>query len=63
MYSPFYKKNFPEIKEENKKNIDTTLLLIDDEAENASINTKHNKGEITKINEGIRLILKKAIRY
>ncbi|MDC3172346.1 Z1 domain-containing protein [Alphaproteobacteria bacterium] len=48
-----------EIKEANKKNIDTTLLLIDDEADNASINTKYDKGEITKINEGIRLILKK----
>jgi len=48
-----------EIKYENHTNIDTTLLLIDDEADNASINTKYDKGEITKINEGIRSILRK----
>lgn len=37
--------------------IDHPLLLIDDEADNASINTKKQKGEVTRINEGIRAIL------
>jgi Z1 domain len=34
------------------------VLLIDDEADNASINTKKNPDEATKINEQIRQILK-----
>ena len=38
-------------------NIEHPLLMIDDEADNASINTKKKKGEVTKINEGIRAIL------
>ena len=42
---------------ENK--LDLPLLLIDDEADNASINTKIDKNEITAINLGIREILKK----
>ena len=33
------------------------LLLIDDEADNASINTKSKQNAITRINEGIRDIL------
>ena len=33
------------------------LLLIDDEADNASINTKYSKDEITKINGQIRDLL------
>ena len=37
--------------------IEHPLLLIDDEADNASINTKKQKGEVTRINEGIRAIL------
>ncbi|MCR9283525.1 MAG: Z1 domain-containing protein [Rhodobacteraceae bacterium] len=34
--------------------IDQPMLLIDDEADNASINTKYSKDEITKINGQIR---------
>ena len=37
----------------------TPLLLIDDEADNASINTRYDKGEITAINNGVRAILNK----
>ena len=42
--------------------IEHPLLLIDDEADNASINTKSKKGEVTKINSGIREILKQFSR-
>ena len=35
----------------------TSLLVIDDEADNASINTKKDTSETTRINEGIRDIL------
>ena len=34
------------------------MLLIDDEADNASINTKHGKGEVTRINGQIRDLLR-----
>lgn len=37
--------------------LNTQLLLIDDEADYASINTKHEKGDITAINNNIRKIL------
>lgn len=37
--------------------IDLPLLLIDDEADNASINTKKNPGETTAINKAIRDLL------
>ncbi len=37
--------------------IDVPLLLIDDEADNASINTRSNPNEITAINKGIRDLL------
>lgn len=37
--------------------IDVPLLLIDDEADNASINTKQKPGQVTAINRGIRDIL------
>jgi hypothetical protein len=37
--------------------VDAPMLLIDDEADNASINTKHGKGEVTKINGQIRDLL------
>ena len=33
------------------------MLLIDDEADNASINTAYKRGAITKINSQIRKIL------
>jgi hypothetical protein len=38
--------------------IDQPMLLIDDEADNASINTKYSKEEVTKINGQIRDLLK-----
>ncbi len=38
--------------------IDLPLLLIDDEADNASINTRQNPGETTAINRAIRDLLK-----
>lgn len=38
--------------------IDVPLLLIDDEADNASINTKLKPGQVTAINQGIRGLLK-----
>lgn len=37
--------------------IDQPMLLIDDEADNASINTKYGKEEITRINSQIRELL------
>lgn len=42
---------------ENNCKDDASLLLIDDEADNASINVKYDKGEISKINGQIRKIL------
>ena len=36
-----------------------SLLLIDDEADNASINTSGDKKRVTRINEGIRDLLVK----
>ncbi len=47
-------------KEQGGQNLlDLPLLLIDDEADNASVNTKAHKEEITKINELIRSILRR----
>jgi hypothetical protein len=37
---------------------DLPLLLIDDEADNASINVRYGKGEVTRINAQIRALLK-----
>jgi hypothetical protein len=37
--------------------VDVPMLVIDDEADNASINTKHGKGEVTRINGQIRDLL------
>ncbi len=39
------------------KKIDLPMLLIDDEADNASINTKKDKSEVTAINKCIRKLL------
>src|SRR5690606_4100046 len=39
------------------KRLSGPLLLIDDEADYASINTKHHKEEVTKTNECIRNLL------
>lgn len=41
----------------NNKKLDGPLLLIDDEADYATVNTKHHKDEITSTNEGIRNLL------
>lgn len=38
--------------------VDAPMLLIDDEADNASINTKHGKREVTRINGQIRDLLR-----
>lgn len=43
--------------------IDRSLLMIDDEADNASINTKNSDVEATAINNGIRNMLKLFTRY
>jgi len=43
---------------ETGKKLEGPLLLIDDEADYASINTKHHKEEVTKTNEAIRDILR-----
>ena len=53
-------KYFASYQEEGK--IDLPLLLIDDEADNASINTRKEVDEITKTNAGIRNILSKFTR-
>ncbi|MEH6639256.1 MAG: Z1 domain-containing protein [Porticoccaceae bacterium] len=42
---------------ENDIKLDGPLLLIDDEADYASINTKHHKEKVTKTNEYIRQLL------
>lgn len=39
------------------RKIDLPMLLIDDEADNASVNTKKDKSEVTAINKGIRKLL------
>jgi len=41
-----------------KDKIESPLLLIDDEADNASINTQYSRNEVTKINDQIRRLLK-----
>lgn len=41
----------------NGKKMDVPLLLIDDEADYASINTKHHKEEVTATNDAIRKLL------
>jgi hypothetical protein len=40
-----------------RKTIDTPMLLIDDEADNASINVAYSKDEVAKINSLIRTLL------
>lgn len=39
------------------KSIDTPMLLIDDEADNASINVRYGKDEVSRINDQIRKLL------
>lgn len=39
------------------QSVDAPMLLIDDEADNASINIKHGKGEVARINGQIRMLL------
>jgi len=40
------------------RSVDVPMLLIDDEADNASINTRHGSGEVTRINGLIRDLLR-----
>ena len=42
---------------EKGERLNTQLLFIDDEADYASINTKHERGDVTAINNNIRKIL------
>jgi hypothetical protein len=42
---------------ENNVKLDNPLLLIDDEADYATVNTKHHKDDITSTNKGIRNLL------
>jgi len=42
---------------ENGKKMEVPLLLIDDEADYASINTKHHREEVTATNDAIRKLL------
>ncbi|MGQ4277608.1 Z1 domain-containing protein [Pseudidiomarina sp. E22-M8] len=44
------------------RTISQPMLLIDDEADYASINTKHSKNDVTAINEGIRKLLSTSSR-
>lgn len=50
-------KNFHFLNPDAGKKLDGPLLLIDDEADYASINTKHHKEEVTRTNEYIRKLL------
>ena len=47
----------------NGAELDGPMLLIDDEADNASVNTNANPNQITAINERIRQILKTCRQY
>ena len=51
-------KDFHFLNPETGKKLEGPLLLIDDEADYASINTKHHKEEVTKTNEYIRKLLR-----
>ncbi|MEI9990203.1 MAG: Z1 domain-containing protein [Rhizomicrobium sp.] len=42
--------------------VDTPMLVIDDEADNASINIGHDKGEVSRINGHIRSLLRMFAR-
>jgi len=50
-------KDYHFLSPENGKKMDAPLLLIDDEADYASINTKHHKEEVTATNDAIRNLL------
>lgn len=51
-------KDYHFLNPETGKKLDGPLLLIDDEADYASINTKHHRDEVTKTNDYIRKILR-----
>lgn len=51
-------KDYHFLNPETGKKLEGPLLLIDDEADYASINTKHHKEEVTKTNEYIRKLLR-----
>lgn len=50
-------KDYHYLEPDNGKKMDAPLLLIDDEADYASINTKHHKEEVTATNDAIRNLL------
>ncbi|QDT33929.1 Z1 domain protein [Thalassoglobus polymorphus] len=50
-------RNFHYLDPGQDKKLDGPLLLIDDEADYASINTKHHREEVTRTNEFIRKLL------
>ena len=50
-------KDYHFLSPENGKKMEVPLLLIDDEADYASINTKHHKDEVTATNDAIRNLL------
>jgi len=50
--------NWAQSNTDDNKRMDEPLLLIDDEADNASINTSNKINEVTKINRSIRTILR-----
>jgi Z1 domain-containing protein len=50
-------KDYHYLSPERDKRLEGPLLLIDDEADYASINTKHHKEEVTRTNEYIRNLL------
>ena len=51
-------KDYHFLNPETGKKLEGPLLLIDDEADYASINTKHHKEEVTKTNDYIRKLLR-----
>ena len=51
-------KDYHFLNPETGKKLEGPLLLIDDEADYASINTKHHKDEVTKTNDYIRKLLR-----
>ncbi len=50
-------KKFADLEDENNKKIDKSILIIDDEADNASVNTKKEEDDPTAINACIRNIM------
>lgn len=57
LYEWIKEKNDLNVDADAEKKLDSQMLLIDDEADYASINTKHKKNDITAINSSIRKLL------